>query len=170
MSEAALPSPVDSVTNASCNQPAFELIELFFFSYRDFVADADRILAEFGFGRAHHRVLHFVARQPGLTITELLDILKITKQSLNRVLKELVDKGFIVQRTGQSDRRQRLLSPTETGRDLALRLAQLQSRRIAGALAGDGTDEAVRRFLFGMIDARERAKVRKRFSGARMKA
>ena len=73
----------------------YELIELFFFAYRDFVGDADRLLEAYGFGRAHHRVLYFVSRQPGLTIAELLEILRITKQSLNRVLRELVDKNFI---------------------------------------------------------------------------
>ena len=93
-------------------RPAYDLIELFFFAYRDFVSDPDRILAEYGFGRAHHRVLHFVDRQPGLTIAELLDILRITKQSLNRVLKELIEKGFIESRTGTADRRQRLLFTT----------------------------------------------------------
>src|ERR1700759_2391691 len=80
--------------------PAFDLIELLFFAYRDFVGDADRLLETFGFGRAHHRVLHFVARQPGLTVAELLDILKITKQSLNRVLKELITENFIEARPG----------------------------------------------------------------------
>ena len=85
----------------------YDLIELLFFAYRDFVGDPDRILADYGFGRAHHRVLHFVQRRPGLTIAELLDILQITKQSLNRVLKELVEKGYIEQRTGRQDKRQR---------------------------------------------------------------
>ena len=74
-------------------EPMFDLIELLFFAYRDFVADPDRILENIGFGRAHHRVLHFVDRQPGLTIAELLDILRITKQSLSRVLKELLDQN-----------------------------------------------------------------------------
>src|ERR671921_1939591 len=115
--------------------PAYDLIELFFFAYRDFVSDPDRILAEYGFGRAHHRVLHFVDRQPGLTIAELLDILRITKQSLNRVLKELIEKGFIEQRPGTSDRRQRLLFTTGLGHQLALRLAKLQTQRIMRALA-----------------------------------
>ena len=96
-------------------QPAYDLIELFFFAYRDFVSDPDRILDEYGFGRAHHRVLHFVDRQPGLTIAELLDILRITKQSLNRVLKELIEKDFIESRMGTSDRRQRLLFATAQG-------------------------------------------------------
>ncbi|MBA3518100.1 MAG: MarR family transcriptional regulator, partial [Rhizobiales bacterium] len=89
-----------------------ELIELLFFAYRDFISDPDAILARSGFGRAHHRVLHFVDRNPGLTVADLLDILKITKQSLARVLKELVDSGFVEQRTGREDRRQRLLFAT----------------------------------------------------------
>jgi DNA-binding MarR family transcriptional regulator len=151
----------------SGDDPAYDLIELFFFAYRDFVSDPDRILAEYGFGRAHHRVLHFVVRRPGMTIAELLDILKITKQSLNRVLKELIDKGYIVQRTGHTDRRQRLLSPTDEGRELALRMARLQSRRIARALEGGPDEEGVRRFLMGMMDPGERAKVRNRLSGAK---
>src|SRR3954462_3590335 len=95
--------------------PAYDLIELFFFAYRDFVSDPDRILDEYGFGRGHHRVLPFVRRQPGLTIAELLDILRITKQSLTRVLKELIEKDFIESRTGTSDRRQRLLHATPQG-------------------------------------------------------
>ena len=80
---------------AVLNDPegVLELIELFFFAYRDFVGDADRLLSSYGFGRAHHRVIHFVQRRPGLSIAALLDILKITKQSLNRVLKQLLDKG-----------------------------------------------------------------------------
>lgn len=135
-------------------EPAYDIIELFFFAYRDFVSDPDRILADYGFGRAHHRVLHFVHRQPGLTIAELLDILKITKQSLNRVLKALIDTGFVEQRTGVADRRQRLLFTTQSGQDLALRLAKLQTRRIMRALAG-GPEElklSASRFLLAMID------------------
>src|SRR5689334_21922819 len=110
---ASVASPGGVQDAANEDAPAYELIELRFFAYRDFVGDPDRILAEYGFGRAHHRVLHFVDRHPGLTIAELLDILRITKQSLNRVLKELVEKGFILQRTGTADRRQRLLFCTE---------------------------------------------------------
>src|SRR3954462_296770 len=85
-------------------RPAYDLIELLFFAYRDFVSDPDRLLADFGFGRAHHRGLHFADPQPGLTIAELLDILRITKQRLNRVLQELIGKGFIESRTGTADR------------------------------------------------------------------
>jgi DNA-binding MarR family transcriptional regulator len=140
----------------------YDLIELLFFAYRDFVGGPDRILAEYGFGRAHHRVLHFVLRRPGLTIAELLDILKITKQSLNRVLKELVETGFVEQRTGIQDKRQRHLHATSAGQDLALRLVQLQAKRINTAL-GDLAPEAaetVALYLAGLIDPAERHKVR----------
>lgn len=141
--------------------PAFDVIELFFFAYRDFVRDADEALAEYSFGRAHHRVLHFVDRNPGLRVTELLDILKITKQSLGRVLRELVDKGFIIQREGASDRRQRLLYVTDRGDRLARELARLQTRRVSHALGQLTPSEAqaVRRFLFEVIDPDERPKV-----------
>ena len=167
MSEAISSPGLAARAERSGDDPAYDLIELFFFAYRDFVSDPDRILGEYGFGRAHHRVLHFVVRRPGMTIAELLDILKITKQSLNRVLKELIDKGYIVQRTGHTDRRQRLLSATDEGRELALRMARLQSRRIARALEGGSNEEGVRRFLMGMMDPGERAKVRNRLSGAK---
>ncbi len=144
--------------------PMFDMIELFFFAYRDFVGDADRLLARFGFGRAHHRVLHFVMRQPGLTIADLLDILKITKQSLNRVMKELVDQGFVESRPGVTDRRQRLLFPTGTGRRLALDLAGVQSRRFERVFASMDDDAKSRatEFLLAVIDAEARDKVRTR--------
>src|SRR4029453_2222352 len=90
-------------------------IELLFFAYRDFTREADAVLAEYNLGRAHHRVLHFVDRHPGMTVADLLEILKITKQSLARALKELIDKGWIAQKAGESDRRQRLLFPTDKG-------------------------------------------------------
>jgi DNA-binding MarR family transcriptional regulator len=144
--------------DALTERPAYDLIELFFFAYRDFVSDPDRILDEYGFGRAHHRVLHFVDRNPGLTIAELLDILRITKQSLNRVLKELLDKDFIESRMGTSDRRQRLLFATARGHDLAIKLARLQTRRILRALAELDPDgkEAVSRYLLRLIDPDDR--------------
>jgi DNA-binding MarR family transcriptional regulator len=134
--------------------PMFDLIELFFFAYRDFVGDADRLLLRYNFGRAHHRVLHFVDRRPGLAVAELLDLLKITKQSLSRVLKDLLDQNYIEQRPGLSDRRQRLLHPTEKGRALALELAQLQSRRFARAMDSlpEGAREQAAAFLAAMID------------------
>jgi DNA-binding MarR family transcriptional regulator len=135
--------------------------ELLFFSYRDFTRDPDAILQDFGFGRAHHRVLHFVTRHSGLRVADLLDALKITKQSLGRVLKQLIDKGYIVQRAGSTDRRERQLYPTASGRALARRLAAPQLVRLAEALkaAGPGADIVVRRFLQAMINAEERSKV-----------
>jgi DNA-binding MarR family transcriptional regulator len=137
-----------------------DLIELLFFAYRDFVSDPDAILARSDFGRAHHRVLHFVDRNPGLTVADLLDILKITKQSLGRVLKELVDSGFIEQRTGPQDRRQRLLYTTAAGRALASSLTEPQSARIRAALdeLGPPGRAVIARFLFGMIDPQEQPK------------
>lgn len=152
----------------SAVEPMYELIELFFFAYRDFVGDADRLLAAYGFGRAHHRVLHFVSRQPGLTIAELLDILKITKQSLNRVLKELIEQGYVEARAGVVDRRQRLLFPTLEGKRIALECAQLQSERFGRVLAqldGQAQGEA-KEFLLAMIDASEREKVASLIGGA----
>lgn len=147
----------------------YDLIELFFFAYRDFVGDPDRILADYGFGRAHHRVLHFVQRRPGLTIAELLDILQITKQSLNRVLKELVETGFVESRTGTQDKRQRNLHATTAGRELAVRLAQLQARRINSALTlvGPEASEVIARYLAAMIDPSERPKVQDLLAGPR---
>jgi DNA-binding MarR family transcriptional regulator len=132
----------------------FTIIELLFFAYRDFTSDPDQILTEYGFGRAHHRVVHFVNRRPGLTVAELLAVLKITKQSLARVLKQLLDTGHIVQVQGPRDRRQRELYPTARGRALAIALAAPQARRIAAALAeADAKDRAaVERFLMGMVD------------------
>ncbi|MCB8821571.1 MarR family transcriptional regulator [Microvirga rosea] len=153
---------------ASAERPAYDLIELFFFAYRDFVSDPDRILDEYGFGRAHHRVLHFVDRQPGLTIAELLDILRITKQSLNRVLKELIEKRFIESRMGTSDRRQRLLHVTPQGHDLALKLAKLQTRRIARALTDldSAAKESVTRYLLSLIDPDDRSHVERLVFGS----
>jgi DNA-binding MarR family transcriptional regulator len=147
-------------TRAPAEDSVVELIELLFFAYRDFISDPDAILAKSNFGRAHHRVLHFVDRNPGLTVADLLDILKITKQSLARVLKELVDSGFIEQRTGQEDRRQRLLYATESGKALSASLSAPQEWRIKAALAplrGDART-TVTAFLFGMINAQEREK------------
>ena len=122
---------------AAAEDSVVDLIELFFFAYRDFISDPDAILAKSNFGRAHHRVLHFVDRNPGLTVADLLDILKITKQSLARVLKELVDSGFIEQRTGLEDRRQRLDRELERlHRVLAGALREDRQRVIDDALGG----------------------------------
>src|SRR5262245_17778627 len=143
------------------NEPIWDVIELLFFAYRDFIGDPDDVLAKLGFGRAHHRVLHFVNRNPGMKVAALLDILKITKQSLGRVLKQLVDQGYVEQKEGERDRRQRLLHATPKGAELALRLANLQTARISRALAevGPGAHEAARKFLTAMIDAEGRERV-----------
>jgi DNA-binding MarR family transcriptional regulator len=150
----------------------FELIELMFFAYRDFTSDPNAILDQIGFGRAHHRVIHFVNRNPGLKVADLLDILKITKQSLGRVLKQLVDEGYIYQKPGPSDRRQRLLYPTPRGRELALRLARPQFRRFSAAIADGGPDqaEAAKRFLMNLIDEAERPRVAAIIRGGQGKA
>jgi DNA-binding MarR family transcriptional regulator len=150
------------------DEPAYDLIELLFFAYRDFVGDADEILSKFGFGRAHHRVLHFVNRNPGMKVAELLDILKITKQSLGRVLKQLVGEGYVEQKEGAKDRRQRLLFVTAKGEALALRLATLQSARIGRALAELGAPDRdmARRFLMAMLDPARRAGVLRLIEGA----
>ena len=139
----------------------WDIIELLFFAYRDFVGDADHELEAFGFGRAHHRVLHFVHRYPGLKVADLLDVLRITKQSLGRVLKQLLDEGYIVQKTGNNDRRQRLLYATPKGEALVGKLAGLQTKRINRALEeiGPANAETVRRFLRAMIDRDDPDKV-----------
>ena len=149
------------------NAPMFDLIELFYFAYRDFVGDADRLLEAYGFGRAHHRVLHFVSRQPGLTIAELLDILRITKQSLNRVLRELIDEGFIEARAGEHDRRHRQLFATDEGETLARDLARVQSRRFAQAMdrLGPGGKAQAVAFLLAVIDPSERDRVMELIGG-----
>jgi DNA-binding MarR family transcriptional regulator len=128
-------------------------IELLFFAYRDFTAEPDAILAQYGFGRAHHRVVHFVGRHPQMTVGDLLGILRITKQSLNRVLGQLVRQGFIIQHRGVQDRRQRLLELTDSGRELERRLSAPQRARVAGAYrkAGGQAVEGFRKVLLGII-------------------
>ena len=151
----------DVAPRRGVSEPMWDLIELLFFAYRDFVGDADEALAKFGFGRAHHRVLHFVTRHPGMKVADLLHILNITKQSLGRVLKQLVDQDYVLQKEGENDRRQRLLYATPKGEALAMKLAGLQTERIARALddIGPSAHEEARRFLIAMIDGRERDNV-----------
>jgi DNA-binding MarR family transcriptional regulator len=162
MADISIATPARSATTPepgpAGGEPYFDLIELLFFAYRDFVGDPDEVLAKLGFGRAHHRVLHFVNRNPGMKVADLLDVLKITKQSLGRVLKQLIDEGYVVQKEGAEDRRQRLLYVSPAGETLAMKLAGLQTARIAGVLAelGPGARDAARQFLAGMIDAEDR--------------
>ncbi|MCC7275157.1 MAG: MarR family transcriptional regulator [Alphaproteobacteria bacterium] len=140
-------------------------IELLYFAYRDFTAEPDQMLARYGFGRAHHRVIYFVGRHPGMTVSELLGILRITKQSLSRVLGQLVEEGFIVQQPGARDRRQRLLTLTEKGTQLERQLSQNQRDRIARAYRRAGADavEGFRRVMLGIVNEADQ----KRFDRSR---
>ncbi|MBO6505676.1 MAG: MarR family transcriptional regulator [Kordiimonadaceae bacterium] len=136
-------------------------IELLYFAYRDFTRDPDAILAESGFGRAHHRVLYFVGRNPGTTVSGLLGLLRITKQSLSRVLGQLVEEGFITQETGSEDRRQRLLKLTEKGQAFEKQLFETQRNRVAEAYKKAGP-EAVSGFwevLLNVVDEEDRGNV-----------
>jgi len=128
-------------------------IELLFYAYRDFTSGPDAMLASYGFGRAHHRVIYFVGRHPEMTVTELLGILKITKQSLSRVLSQLIEQGFITQRAGERDRRQRLLGLTDKGVELERQLSENQRARVARAYreAGAQAVEGFRKVMLGII-------------------
>ena len=136
-------------------------IELLFYAYRDFTSDPDKLLAEYGFGRAHHRVIHFVDRYPDISVTELLGILRITKQSLSRVLGQLVGRGFVVQRKGIRDRRQRLLRLTDKGMELERRLSAPQRVRVARAYreAGVQAVEGYRKVLLGLLNDEDREQI-----------
>jgi len=135
-------------------------IELLFYAYRDFTAEADAVLAVLGFGRAHHRVIYFVGRKPGMTVSELLDILKITKQSLSRVLGQLVREGYIVQRPGTADRRQRLLELAPKGAELERRLTEDQRALVARAYRAAGAEavDGFRRVLLGLVNEADRGR------------
>lgn len=136
-------------------------IELMFFAYRGFTADPDLILENYAYGRAHHRAIHFINRKPGLTVNHLLNILGVTKQSLNRVLRQLVEDGLVDSRIGKQDRRQRNLYLTEAGETLERELSDAQRKRMRKAYSNAGP-EAVHGFrtvLEQMIDPSLREKV-----------
>ena len=137
-----------------------QCIELLFFAYRDFTDGPDQILKDYNFGRAHHRVIHFVGGNPGITVSELLDILQITKQSLSRVLNALVDRGFVMQESGVTDRRQRLLYLTEDGKKLEREISLVQQRQVAKAFREAGGDAVAgyRKVLEGLINDNDRDK------------
>lgn len=160
-----MPADRKNVNKADINSAIVEhadlpidIMGLLFFAYRDFTGDADALLDRQGFGRAHHRVLYFVNLKPGMPVADLLDILKITKQSLARVLRQLVDNGYVEQRTGHADRRQRLLYATDKGRALFATLSDFQASRINAAIAALPPEGArqVRRFLALMVDPADR--------------
>ncbi len=130
-----------------------EAVELLFFAYRDFTGVADALLAEHGFGRAHHRVLHFVAQSPGLSVSELLATLRITKQSLSRVLKQLVEQGYVTSKASGQDARRRELTLTDKGQDLQNRLAKAQQDLILSAYeqAEASSVDGFRKVMLGLI-------------------
>lgn len=142
-----------------------QAMEMLFFAYRDFTAEPDQILAAYRFGRAHHRVLYFVGRNPAITVSELLDILAVTKQSLSRVLGQLIRDGFIVRRHSEQDQRKRLLELTDKGKALENALVEKQRLRIAQAYQKAGAEavEGFRQVLLNIMDDRGR----KRFDGKR---
>ncbi|MDV7270340.1 MarR family transcriptional regulator [Thioclava sp. A2] len=129
-------------------------IEAMFFAYRGFTADPDRILEKHGYGRAHHRAIHFINRQPGLTVTTLLDVLGVTKQSLNRVLRTLIEDGLVESRIGQKDKRERRLHLTEVGATLERELSEAQRGRMRAAYraAGPQAVAGFRQVLEAMMD------------------
>ncbi|MGI9522975.1 MAG: MarR family winged helix-turn-helix transcriptional regulator [Hyphomicrobiaceae bacterium] len=159
-------------SNSQKTRHLVEYVELLFFAYRDFTGEPDAILDEYGFGRAHHRVMHFVYRNPGLRVADLLEILNITKQSLARVLKQLIDDEFIVQHSGLSDRRERRLYVTKRGQNLAERLISLQCKRIEDALAVAGADskDTIAAFLLAVVSPEDRAMVTQLVSRAQHKS
>jgi DNA-binding MarR family transcriptional regulator len=134
-----------------------QAIEMLFFAYRDFTGVADEILADYGFGRAHHRAIYFIGRHPGMTVSDLLRILRITKQSLNRVLSQLIDEDYVSQQQGSRDRRQRLLRLTDKGRALEERLSVAQRTLIAGAYREVGAEavDGFRKVLLGIMNSEE---------------
>lgn len=136
-------------------------IELLFYAYRDFTRGPDEILEQYGFGRAHHRALHFIGGHSGITVAELLSILRITKQSLARVLSALIAQDFVRQQQGTRDRRQRQLFLTEKGRGLEKRIAALQQAKVAQAYRDAGAEAVAgyRKVLSGLIDDADRAQV-----------
>ncbi|MDO5647007.1 MarR family winged helix-turn-helix transcriptional regulator [Paracoccus sp. (in: a-proteobacteria)] len=129
-------------------------IEAMFFAYRAFTSDADIILADMDYGRAHHRALHFIGREPGLTVTALLAVLGVTKQSLNRVLRTLIDDGLVESRVGRRDRRERLLFLTPAGAALERRVSEAQRARMRAAYRSVGPQAVAgfRQVLEAMMD------------------
>jgi DNA-binding MarR family transcriptional regulator len=148
----------DINSDVSAGELPLDIMGLFYFAYRDFTGDADALLERQGFGRAHHRVLYFVNLRPGMPVADLLDILKITKQSLARVLRQLIDNGYVEQKTGKTDRRQRLLYATDQGRAFFAGLSASQASRINDAIEAlpEHSRRTVIRFLVSMVEPADR--------------
>ena len=160
MADVKLHAPEPSASLLSLRDEGLrEGMELLYFAYRDFTSEADAILDELGFGRAHHRALHFVARNQGITIMELLAVLRITKQSLGRVLKDLIEAGLIDRTQGAADRRYKHLALTEQGIVLERRLSATLKRAIASAYRAAGPDAVTgfRHVLLELISKDTRA-------------
>ncbi len=151
--DAVKDTPLEDGPDGYSGDALRDAMELLFFAYRDFTAEPDNILSNYNFGRAHHRVIHFVGRNPGMTVSQLLGILRITKQSLSRVLRQLINDGFVAQDAGLNDRRQRLLRLTDKGRALEIQVSEDQRRRIqrAFAAAGPAGVDGFRRVLKSMM-------------------
>lgn len=154
-------SPIPSPHSDHDQEALRQAIELLFYSYRDFTGEADEALATFGFGRAHHRVIYFVGRNQGITVNQLLAILKITKQSLSRVLGQLIDEGFVEQEIDENDRRRRMMRLTEKGARLEAQLTEAQSRRISKAYADAGPEaiDGFRKILRNIINEGDRERI-----------
>lgn len=157
MTETRKPVPSLEISEEDLRQAK----ELLFFAYRDFTVEPDAILAKYNFGRAHHRVIYFVGRNPGITVNELLEILRITKQSLNRVLRQLLQKEFIDQKSDPADRRRRRLHLTPAGENLEAELTEQQSLLIAGAYraAGATAINGFREILREIINVEDRNRI-----------
>ena len=146
--------PLSDTSSLGLPRELVEAVELMFFAYRDFVSDPDTILESHGFGRAHHRVLHFVGRRPGMSVSELLHILSITKQSLSRVLKDLIEEKYIIQETDEQDRRIKRLLLSAKGKKLHRNMIDPQIRRFQESLAKSesGTLEKWQEFMLHLTN------------------
>lgn len=153
--------PVDDAAGGFSDEEMREAIELLFFAYRDFTSDPDAVLAGRGLGRAHHRAIHFIRRQPGITVAGLLDILQVTKQSLNRVLRQLIEDGLVDSRVGKTDRRERNLTLTAAGEALEEEMSTLQRKRIGAAYAQVGPEavEGFRQVMRQIINPGDRERI-----------
>jgi DNA-binding MarR family transcriptional regulator len=164
------PPPADTVAPPGFPHEADLRVaqDLMFFAYRDFTNAADVILVELGLGRAHHRALHFIGRTPGITVSDLLSILRITKQSLARVLSALVEQDYVAQAQGREDRRQRLLTLTAAGTALERRLFERQRARLGAAYQAAGAESVAgfRRVMEAIMDADARGDILATHGGA----